>query len=274
MSSPRNRRTWLVTKLCVRGFRLSVTLKNDALLVPEGVKNKTRRGKGKKKERAWKQWFDAESESREGRISRPDYERDRATLHRATLTLANTLCTVSSTALSSPWLIFEWRKASSDVCAVIPPPTDPAGFRSARLRLLRDFRMINRLKYTSVDSSVAQCVYSYVRGIVFRYFVVQRVAKLIQYFIILASSNFFQSKLYCLDRRRICWNSLILWKCFMLLLKLQNFDLFFYILCSLKVRTLRISLTKWSLLLSTLLLGKLLLSFSIFFSFCCKLKDN
>lgn len=51
----------------------------------EKITKKTGGWKGKTKDGAWKQCFDAEGESREGRISKrePDYERDRATLHRA-----------------------------------------------------------------------------------------------------------------------------------------------------------------------------------------------
>ena len=88
MLSLGNRRTGSLRNMRSR-FRLSVTLKTNVLHVPkgeQGKRKKTRKveeaGEGKT-ERAWKQWFDRESELRKERISRrpSNYEGDRATSH-------------------------------------------------------------------------------------------------------------------------------------------------------------------------------------------------
>ena len=103
-------------------------------------------GEGKT-ERAWKQWLDTESELREERISRrpSDYEGDRATF---TSSHSHPCQHFVQRLAHHPFIPVAYfrRKASSDVC-VVTSSIDPTGFRSARLRLLCDFRMINRFKY-------------------------------------------------------------------------------------------------------------------------------
>lgn len=128
--------------------RLSVWKMTSSLIIPkgewmEGERRQKDRGREKGEERAWiTMRFDAEGESRDERISRrPDYERDRATLHRAILTLANTLCTMVSSAPSPPSLQFHPRGLFSAIVRIVIIPTDSKAFYS---RLLHDFRMINR----------------------------------------------------------------------------------------------------------------------------------